>query len=50
LAGYFAFKVVCNGNTLPFSIPLVDAIRRDYEQFRFDTHHYVFKGLFTYGN
>ncbi|MEF1289785.1 hypothetical protein [Vibrio sp. M260118] len=33
----------------PFSIPVMDAIRHDYERFRFDTHQYDHKGLFTDG-
>lgn len=36
-------------NIFPFSIPLMDAIRHDYERFRFDTHQYDHKGLFTDG-
>lgn len=36
-------------DTFPFSIPLMDAIRHDYERFRFDTHRYDHKGLFTDG-
>ncbi|WP_299697407.1 hypothetical protein [uncultured Vibrio sp.] len=33
----------------PFSIPVMDVIRHDYERFRFDTHQYTHKGLFTDG-
>ncbi|WP_240800937.1 hypothetical protein [Vibrio sp. Hep-1b-8] len=33
----------------PFSIPVMDVIRHDYERFRFDTHQYDHKGLFTDG-
>lgn len=33
----------------PYNLPLMDAIRYDYEQFRFDTHQYSHKGLFTNG-
>ncbi|OMO36531.1 hypothetical protein BCT46_00045 [Vibrio sp. 10N.261.46.E8] len=38
-----------NTKALPFSIPLMDAFRHDYERFRFDTHQYSHQGLFTDG-
>jgi len=34
---------------LPYSLPIMDAIRYDYECFRFDTPQYSHKGLFTDG-
>ncbi|MCS0341496.1 hypothetical protein [Vibrio diabolicus] len=34
---------------LPYSLPIIDAIRHDYERFRFDTHQHSHKGLFTDG-
>lgn len=36
-------------NNLPYSLPIIDAIRHDYERFRFDTHQYSHKGLYTDG-
>jgi hypothetical protein len=32
-----------------YTIPVMDAIRHDYERFQFDTHQYSHKGLFTDG-
>ncbi|HIF9459158.1 TPA: hypothetical protein ACX6SN_003836 [Photobacterium damselae] len=34
---------------LPYDLPILDAIRHDYERFRFDTHQFSHKGLFTDG-
>jgi hypothetical protein len=36
-------------NKYPYNLPLMDAIRHDYERFRLDTHQYSHKGLFTNG-
>jgi hypothetical protein len=36
-------------DSLPYSLPIMDAIRHDYERFRFDTHQYSHMGLFTDG-
>ncbi len=36
-------------DSLPYSLPIIDAIRHDYERFRFDTHQHSHKGLFTDG-
>ncbi|MCK8095286.1 hypothetical protein [Pseudoalteromonas sp. 1CM17D] len=36
-------------DSLPYSLPVIDAIRHDYERFRFDTHQHTHKGLFTNG-
>jgi hypothetical protein len=33
----------------PYSFPIMDAIRYDYEQFRFETYEYSHRGLFTDG-
>ncbi|WP_412706112.1 hypothetical protein Aerorivi_00982 [Aeromonas rivipollensis] len=37
-------------DSFPYSLPIMDVIRHDYERFRFDTHKYTHKGLFTDGN
>lgn len=36
-------------DSLPYSLPIIDAIRHDYERFRFDTHQHSHKGLFSDG-
>ncbi|MBL4828405.1 MAG: hypothetical protein JKY55_00700, partial [Aliivibrio sp.] len=36
-------------DSLPYSLPIIDAIRHDYERFRFDTYQYSHMGLFTDG-
>ncbi|HIF9499006.1 TPA: hypothetical protein ACX6SJ_003498 [Photobacterium damselae] len=36
-------------DSLPYSLPIIDAMRHDYERFLFDTHKYSHKGLFTDG-
>ncbi|ELM3750735.1 hypothetical protein H4N55_06325 [Aeromonas veronii] len=37
-------------DSFPYSLPIMDVIRHDYERFRFDTHKYTHKGLFTDGD
>ena len=36
-------------DSLPYNLPIIDAIRHDYERFLFDTHKFSHKGLFTDG-
>jgi len=36
-------------DSFPYQIPIMDVIRHDYERFRFDTHKYTHRGLFTDG-
>ncbi|MFD2631156.1 hypothetical protein [Idiomarina piscisalsi] len=36
-------------NSFPYSVPIMDAIRHDYERFRLETYQHSHKGLFTDG-
>ncbi|WP_417439797.1 hypothetical protein [Idiomarina abyssalis] len=36
-------------DNLPYNLPIMDAVRHDYERFRLETYHYSHKGLFTDG-